>query len=163
MKGLLLALMLLTSGLGVAQTSTDGTIRSLIPNTIAIRRPATTTTLSFDINAGNFPPAQYPARYLAQPQDFSLFSSAATPWIAQLEILSQPDSQGRTISTNLVSFRVNGGPWIKATGLPQVIMSGVGATPGWVPLKLEVALDLEGGEPGGDYTFDLAFTAVVLP
>ena len=48
-------------------------------------------------------------------------------------------------------------------GAPQVVMSSVGPTPGWMPLKVEVALDLQGGETGGSYDFDLTFTAQVLP
>lgn len=163
MRKLLLALTLLTCGISAAQTDTDGTVRSLIPSTISIRRPDTVKNLVFDINPGNFPPRAYPARYLAQPQEFSIFSSATKPWTVQVELRPQPDLQGRTMPARLLSFRVNDGPWIRATGLPQVIMSNVGPTPGWLPLKLEVALDLEGGEAGGDYAFDVAFTAVVLP
>ncbi|WP_288433955.1 hypothetical protein [uncultured Deinococcus sp.] len=139
----------------------DGSVRTLIPSLIALRRP--TAPLSFDINPGNFPPAQYPARYLSAPQEFSVFSSASTPWTVQLEVHSALDAQGQAIPTDRLSYRVNGGPWIKALGVPQVVMSGVGATPGWTPLRIEVALDLQGGETGGDYDFDLTFTALVLP
>lgn len=168
MKRLLLLLALLTSGYTTAQTTppvdtTDATVRSLIPNIIAIRRPNTAASLNFDINANNYPPLKYPARYLAAPQAFSIFSSATTPWTVQLEVHTQPDSQGQTIPLNLISFRINDGPWIQATGVPQVVMSATGATPGWMPVKLEFALDLAGGEIGGDYAFDMTFTAIVLP
>ena len=142
-------------------TSADSSVRTLIPSLIALRRPATTP--AFDISASNFPPAQYPARYLSPAQEFSVFSSASTPWTVQLEIHTALDEQGQAIPIDRLSYRVNGGPWIKALGVPQVVMSGVGATPGWAPLKVEVALDLQGGETGGDYDFDLTFTALVLP
>ncbi|KQR41100.1 hypothetical protein [Deinococcus sp. Leaf326] len=144
-----------------APNAADSSVRTLIPTLIALRRP--TAPLAFDISPSNFPPAQYPARYLSPSQEFSVFSSASTPWTVQLEIHTAIDEQGQAIPTDRLSYRVNGGPWIKALGVPQVVMSGVGATPGWMPLRIEVALDLQGGETGGDYDFDLTFTALVLP
>lgn len=174
MKSLLLTCALLlagVAGMATAQTitpppvptGTDGTVRSLIPSVIAIWRPTAAANLSFDLNSKNFPPLQYPVRYLAPAQQFNIFSSATTPWTVQLELHTQPDAQGRTLPIDLLSFRVNDGPWIKATGVPQVVMSNVGATPGWMPVKLEFALDLTGEEVGGDYAFDMTFTATVLP
>ncbi|MFC5847538.1 hypothetical protein [Deinococcus petrolearius] len=142
-------------------STADSSVRTLIPTLIALRRPTAVPT--FDITTSNFPPTQYPARYLGTPQEFSVFSSASTPWTVQLEIHAAPDDQGQTIPTDRLSYRVNGGPWIKALGVPQVVMSSVGPTPGWMPLKVEVALDLQGGETGGTYDFDLTFTAQVLP
>lgn len=144
-----------------APGTADSSVRTLIPTLVALRRPATVP--AFDISTNNFPPTQYPARYFSDPQEFSVFSSAATPWTVQLEIQPELDEQGRAIPVDRLSYRINGGPWIKVLGAPQVVMSSVGPTPGWMPLKVEVALDLQGGETGGSYDFDLTFTAQVLP
>lgn len=167
MKRLLTLLCLLALPLtspGRAQSTdapSDGTVRTLIPNLVALRRPA--QPLTFDLSAGTFPPLEYPVRYLSPGQDYSVFASVASPWTLQLELRGQPDEHGRTLPSTLLSYRINGGPWIKATGTPQVVLSQVGPTRGWQPLRLELALDLTGDEPGGDYNFDLTFTAQVLP
>lgn len=146
-----------------AQTQSDATVRPLIPSVIALRRPVEATAITFNLDATNYPPKTFPAQYLAPPQLFSVFSSASTPWTVQMEVQAQPDTAGRVIPGKQLSFRVNDGPWIPVTGGPQVVMSSVGPTPNWAPLKVEFALDLQGGEYGGEYAFDVAFTAIVLP
>lgn len=142
-------------------SQTDATVRPLIPDVIALRRP--NTAVVFDINAGNYPPKAFPARYLAPTQAFGVFSNATKPWTVQMEIHTQPDTQGRALPSKQVQYRVNGGPWLKVTGAPQVVFSNVGPSGGWVPLNIDFALDLTGAEAGGSYLFDVAFTALVLP
>ncbi|EYB69201.1 hypothetical protein DEIPH_ctg011orf0193 [Deinococcus phoenicis] len=149
------------SGVTPAQPETDATIRPLIPDVISLRRANVSVT--FDINAGNYPPAQFPTRYLSSPQTFSVFSNTSKPWTVQMEIRSQPDVQGRTLPSRQLHYRINGGPWLDVTGAPQVVLSNVGPSGGWLPLKIEFALDLTGAEAGGGYVFDVAFTAIVLP
>ena len=140
---------------------TDATVRPLIPDVISLRRPNTAVT--FDINAGNYPPEKFPARYLAVPQAFSVFSNSNRPWTVQMEVHSQPDTQGRALPSKQMHYRINGGPWLDVTGAPQVVLSSIGPSGDWLPLSIEFALDLTGAEFGGSYLFDVAFTALVLP
>lgn len=144
-----------------APAETDAAVRPLIPDVISIRRPGTPVT--FEINPANYPPAQFPVRYLSAPQAFSVFSNASRPWTVQMEVHTQPDAQGRALPSQQLHYRVNGGPWTEVTGTPQVVLSNVGPSLGWLPLKIEFALDLTGAEAGGAYAFDVAFTALVLP
>ena len=144
-----------------APSQTDATVRPLIPDVISLRRP--NTAVVFDINAGNYPPAKFPARYLAPSQAFSVFSNASKPWTVQMEVHSQPDTQGRALPSKQMHYRINSGPWLDVTGAPQVVFSHVGPSGGWLPLDIEFALDLTGAEAGGNYLFDVAFTALVLP
>ncbi|MBB6015415.1 hypothetical protein [Deinococcus radiopugnans] len=149
------------SGNPGAPSQTDATVRPLIPDVISLRRP--NTAVIFDINAGNYPPTTFPARYLAPVQAFGVFSNAAKPWTVQMEVHSQPDTQGRALPSKQMHYRVNGGPWLDVTGTPQMVFSNVGPSGGWLPLNIEFALDLTGAEAGGSYLFDVAFTALVLP
>ena len=142
-------------------SQTDATVRPLIPDVISLRRP--TAAVTFDINAGNYPPQTFPARYTASPQAFSVFSNSTRPWTVQMEVHSQPDAAGRTLPGKQMHYRVNGGPWLDVTGTPQVVLSRAGPSGDWLPLSIEFALDLTGAEAGGSYLFDVAFTALVLP
>lgn len=149
------------SGGAPLPAQTDAVVRPLIPDVISLRRPNTAVT--FDINAGNYPPTKFPARYTASPQLFSVFSNSNRPWTVQMEVHSQPDTQGRALPSKQMHYRINGGPWLDVTGAPQVVLSNVGPSGGWLPLNIEFALDLTGAEAGGSYLFDVAFTALVLP
>ncbi|MCP2015233.1 hypothetical protein L1280_002394 [Deinococcus sp. HSC-46F16] len=145
-----------------APAQTDALLRPLIPDLIVLRRPAV-TEVAFDLGPTNYPPAQFPARYLAPAQAFGVFSSSARPWTVQLEVRAQPGVEGRTLPLPGLHFRVNGGPWVQVTPGPQVVLSGTGPSAGWLPLNIEFALDLTGAEAGGGYLFDMTFTALALP
>lgn len=141
----------------------DITVRPLIPGLVSLRRPSTTGPVTFDLNSGNYPPAQFPARYPSAPQPFSVFSSASTPWSVQMEVRSQPGAGGQTLPPKALLYRVNGGPWLPVAEVPQVILSSVGPTPGWLPMSVEFQLELQGGEVSGEYGFEVLFTATALP
>lgn len=141
----------------------DATIRPLIPGLVSLRRPSTTEPITFNLNASNYPPAQFPARYPSTPQPFSVFSSASTPWSVQMEVRSQPSTAGHTLPPKALLYRVNAGPWLPVAEMPQVIFSSVGPTPGWLPMAVEFQLELQGGEVSGDYGFEVVFTATALP
>ncbi|WP_161780298.1 hypothetical protein, partial [Deinococcus sp. RL] len=145
-----------------APAQTDALLRPLIPELVVLRRPPA-GSVAFDLGPGNYPPAQFPARYTAPPQAFAVFSSSPRPWTVQLEVRSQPDALGRALPLPALSYRVNGGPWTRVTPGPQVVLSGSGPSGGWLPLNVEFALELTGAEPGGAYLFDLTFTALALP
>lgn len=157
-------------GLGQAQlggvtpppTDVDATLRTLVPDKLVLSRPATANAISFDLGK-NFPPARFPAQFPARPQEFQVFSSSARPWTVQMEVRAQPDRAGRVIPVRQLRYRVNDGPWLDVTQTPQVVQSGVGPTPGWLPLKVEFELTLLGSEQAGEYDFDVAFTALALP
>ncbi|RJF71664.1 hypothetical protein D3875_08870 [Deinococcus cavernae] len=141
----------------------DITVRPLIPGLVSLRRPSTGGPVTFNLNASTYPPAQFPARYPSAPQPFNVFSSASTPWSVQMEVRSQPGQGGRMLPPRALLYRVNGGPWLPVAEVPQVILSSVGPTPGWLPMTVEFQLELQGGEVGGEYGFEVLFTATALP
>lgn len=140
----------------------DAVVRSLIPDVISLRRPQD-AALSFALSALNYPPVKFPARYLSDAQEFAVFSSSPRPWTVQLQVIPHPDARGNVLEVGKLSYRLGGGEWLPVLATSQVILSGVAPTLGWNPLKLEFALDLSGDEVSGDASFDLRFTANVLP
>ncbi|WP_161880681.1 hypothetical protein [Deinococcus alpinitundrae] len=147
-----------------APAQPDTVIRSLIPAVISLQSPAQ-ASIDFDITALNYPPATFPARYFSAAQTFAVLSSSGKPWTVQMQVTPSagpsplpralPDLKG-------LFYRLNGGSWLPVAATPQVVLSGVAATLGWQPLKLEFALDLQGSEISQE-SFEVRFTATLLP
>lgn len=149
-------------GLIPPPTDVDASLRTLIPSTLVLSRPAQASAIAFDLGK-DFPPLKFPATYPAKPQEFQVYASTARPWTVQMQVRSQPDKAGHSIPVTQLRYRVNDGPWQAVTDTPQVVQSSAGPTPGWLPLKVEFQLNLLGSEYGGEYRFDVAFTGLVLP
>ncbi len=145
-------------------TKPDTVIRSLVPAVISLQSPAQ-GSIDFDITALNYPPAAFPARYFAAAQTFAVLSSSDKPWTVQMQVTpsADPSPLPRALpDLKGLFYRLNGGSWLPVVATPQVVLSGVAATLGWQPLKLEFALDLQGGEIDQE-SFAVRFTATLLP
>lgn len=144
-----------------APTQPDTVIRGLIPQVVSLRSPAD-GRIDFAITPQNYPPAAFPARYLAPPKSFAVLSSSPKPWTVQMEIVPNADTRDRAPDLKNLSYRINGGGWLPVVATPQVVLSGTSPTLGWEPITLEFALDLRGGELGEE-SFSVRFTATLLP
>ncbi|TSA87494.1 hypothetical protein FNU79_03155 [Deinococcus detaillensis] len=144
-----------------APSKPDTVIRGLIPEVISLRSPAD-GQIDFAITPQNYPPATFPARYLAPLKSFAVLSSSPKPWTVQMEIVANADTRGRVPDLKNVSYRINGGGWLPVVATPQVVLSGTSPTLGWQPITLEFVLDLQGGELDEE-SFNVRFTATVLP
>ncbi|HEX7022876.1 MAG TPA: hypothetical protein VF171_08460 [Trueperaceae bacterium] len=149
---------------GPARAQATWLVESLIPHVIAVRVP--TTTLSFDLShSDNYPPVTFPARYpLSQPDGGALpmqiFSNTDGFWSISLEIDDITDEDGALlIPASQILYRVNGGVWLRANSVPQVIFTGSGRTHGWQEIRVEFALELLGSERAGSYRVNATLTA----
>ena len=158
---LVATLLLLTGQSAVAQAT--WLVESLIPEVISIRVP--TTTIAFDLDQATYPPAQFPARYPAtQPTGgvlpVQVFSNADGLWSLMLEVPDLLSETGTTlVPASQVLYRVNGGLWLHADGTPQIVYSHDGATVGWLEIRIEFALELDGSEKAGNYLINAIVSA----
>ncbi len=158
------ALVVLAFALGQVAAQATWQVESLIPDVISIRMP--TTTIGFAVDAADYPPDAFPARYDAtQPEGGSLpvqvFSNAEGTWSLLLEVPDlRDDAAGTLLPASQVLYRVNDGLWLRADGSPQIVYTGVGPTTGWHELRIDFALELTGVERGGAYTIDATVSAI---
>jgi len=142
-------------------------VQTVIPEVVSVRTP--TTTIAFELSLQDYPPPSFPARYPASsPKEgvfpVQVFVNEPGVWSLLLEIPDLLDDNGnRLIPSRQILFRVNGGPWIRGSSAPQVFYTDVGATEGWLELRLEFALELEGNEPPGNYAVNVVVSAIREP
>jgi hypothetical protein len=138
-------------------------VESLIPDVVSVRTP--TTSIAFEIDRGQYPPPEFPARYPAtRPEGGTLpvqvFSNADGVWNLILEI---PDLQSdvglEVVPARQVMYRVNDGAWLRADGNPQIVYTQRGATLGWEEIRIDFALELTGHEQAGGYLLNAVLTA----
>lgn len=160
---LLMAAALLFVTIQTAAAQATWLVESLIPEVISIRVP--TTTITFELDTGTYPPAQFPARYPAtQPTGgvlpVQVFSNADGLWNLILEVPDLLSDTGTTlVPASHVLYRVNGGLWLHADGNPQIVYSQDGATVGWLEIRIEFALELDGSEKAGTYLINAMVSA----
>ena len=161
LAGVVAALLILTAQRAVAQAT--WLVESLIPEVISIRVP--TTTISFELDQATYPPQRFPARYPAtQPTGgvlpVQVFSNADGLWSLMLEVPDLLSETGTTlVPASQVLYRVNGGLWLHADGTPQIVYSHDGATVGWLEIRIEFALELDGSEKAGNYLINAIVSA----
>jgi hypothetical protein len=147
-----------------ARAQSTWIIQTLLPDTIAIRTPATNLDFAFD--GSNFPPATFPATYAAASpaggvMPVQVYSNASGIWSILLEVPDFQDQAGRVlVPASQVLYRVNGGLWLRASATPQIVYTHSGPTGGWLEIKVEFALELTGSEPAGDYQGSVTWTAL---
>lgn len=155
------ALVLLTVQSAAAQAT--WLVESLIPEVISIRVP--TTAIAFELDRATYPPATFPARYPAtQPSGgvlpVQVFSNADGLWNLMLEVPDLlSDAGADLVPAGQVLYRVNGGLWLRADGNSQIIYSQTGATVGWLEIRIEFALELNGSEKAGNYLINAVVSA----
>jgi hypothetical protein len=158
---LVAALLIVTAQYAVAQAT--WLVESLIPEIISIRVP--TTTITFELDEATYPPAQFPARYSAtQPTGgvlpVQVFSNADGLWSLMLEVPDLLSDTGTTlVPASQVLYRVNGGLWLRADGNPQIVYSQDGVTTGWLEIRVEFAIELDGSEKAGTYLINAIVSA----
>ncbi len=144
------------------QTPPDWLVQTVIPNALTVRVPK--AGLSFAIDSLNYPPQAFPAQYPAQPFPVDVFVNTPGTWNLQVQLRDIRDDNGvLLIPVSHILFRVDGGPWLRANGTPQVIWTQRGATVGWQRVPVEFTLELDGSEQGGSYNTHATFSAIVLP
>lgn len=142
-------------------------VESLIPEVLSIRVP--TTTIVFGVDATNYPPEVFPARYAAtEPSGGTLplqvFSNAEGVWSLMLEVSDLLGAEGtESLPASQVLFRVNDGVWLRADGNPQVIYTHAGPTIGWLELRVDLALELTGAETAESYAVNAVVSAIREP
>jgi hypothetical protein len=156
---------LLAAGVAFA----DGTwaVETLVPELISIRVPSTLIAFGFD--AATYPPAAFPARYPAlQPEGgvlpVEVFANAAGTWSLLLAVPDLVDGvTGSRIPAEQVLYRVDDGPWTRASAAPQIAYTGMGPTEGWRLLRVAFVLELQGTERNGAYRVDAVVSAIHEP
>ena len=134
--------------------------------TIEARTPNNNIMFTF---GNNYPPAAFPATYLATTpakglMPFQVRSTATGIWNLLIEIADLRDGSGRLlVPANQIEYRVNGGRWQGGNGAPQIIYTQSGATQGWKELRLEFRLKLLGNEIAGVYAVQAYFSALTQP
>lgn len=159
----------LAAVLAVGVAFADGTweVETLVPELISIRVPSTLIAFGFD--PATYPPEAFPARYPAlRPEGgvlpVAVFSNAAGTWSLLLAVPDLVDGvTGARIPAAQVLFRVDDGPWTRASAAPQIAYTGVGPTNGWRELRVAFALELRGGERNGAYRVDAVVGAIHEP
>lgn len=151
--------------LAVAQATWQ--VESLIPDVISIRVP--TTTIAFQPQQQVYPPEQFPARYSATLPEggvlpVQVFSNAEGIWNLILEVPALLNESGTgSIPASQVLYRVNDGIWVRADGNPQIIFTHPGPTLGWMEIRIEFALELQGNELAGEYVINAGISAAQEP
>ena len=138
-----------------SQVPADRAVEVLVPEVLSLW--SETTEIAFDLAQVDFPPREFPRRYLATslPDGILLVEVLATAtgaWEVHLQIedLVDPSRQAR-IPSEQILFRVDDGPWLRADGSPQVILTGTQPTMGWRPVEIAFALEVKGNERAGVY------------
>lgn len=140
-------------------------VETLIPELISIRVP--TSTIVFGLDGTAYPPDAFPARYPATVPEggvlpVQVFSNAESTWSLVLEIPDLLDPAGVAIvPAERILFRVNEGLWLRGSGGPQIVFTGVGPTFDWLELRIEFALELTGTELAGAYRVAALVSAVL--
>lgn len=151
---------------GAAWAQATWTVQSLIPDLISIRVPS--TTIAFTLDAANYPPDVFPARYPATVPEggvlpVQVFTNAEGTWSLLLEIADLRDeTRGVFVPAFQVLYRLNAGPWLRGGG-PQIIHTGTVPTVGWQEFRIEFALELTGTERAGAYVVDAVVSAIREP
>ena len=148
---------------GVVLADATWEVETLIPELIAMRVP--TTTIAFGFDAETYPPDAFPARYPAiLPEDgllpVQVFSNAEGTWSLVLEVPDLVDDvSGARIPADQLVFRVDEGLWLRGSVGPQIVVTRVGPTDGWLDVRIEFALELTGAERAGSYRVDAIVSA----
>lgn len=130
----------------------------LVPGVISVRAPA--DALAFDLSGTSYPPLEFPAVYPGGTLPLQLFSSSDDAWSVSLQISDIIDAEGLLlVPADQIMYRINGGTWLRANGLPQIIHTQTGPTFGWLEIRVELALELTGNEQAGNYGITTTVTA----
>lgn len=118
--------------------------------------------------AKRYPPASFPACYPATLTSGTLpvliFNNNPGPWSLLLELRDLVDTNSlHHIPADQVWYRVNGGPWQRATNAAQNLYTNSGPTSGYLKINVEFALELTGGEQAGQYAANAVITALRQP
>jgi hypothetical protein len=135
---------------------------------IQARTPVQGIAFTFTLGT-NYPPASFPALYKATNLDkgvmpFQVYSTVPGTWSLLLEIPDLRNGTGKLlVPAKQIMYRVNGGPWFRANGAPQIIYTQVGPTRDWQDLQLEFQIELLGDESAGQYVAQALFSALTQP
>lgn len=162
-RALALTLSALMSTLAASQATWQ--VETLIPDLVSVRVPS--TRIAFALPAGAYPPAEFPAEYPAtEPEggvlQLEVFANVEGVWSLTLEVPPlEAAGGGAWLPAEQVLYRVNDGLWLRAGGVPQVIVSQPGPTNGWQGITLEFRLELTGVELAGAYSLNAVIAATV--
>lgn len=157
---LVLLVVALLAGIPFSSAAAQATwpVQLLIPELISIRAP--TDAINFDLSGQGYPPLEFPVTYPGGTLPVQLHSSSQQIWTVSLEVSDIVSDNGMLlVPASQITYRVNGGGWLRANGFPQVIHSQNGPMMDWLEISIDFALELTGSERAGAYQVTATLTA----